>query len=221
MLVGHLAVGMVAKRVEPKISLGTLVLAAMLVDFLWCVFMVAGIDQVQFKPGRGAANYFVPINIAMSHSLLTTVIGASVLAGAYFLRRRYPRGAWVIFAVVLSHWLLDFIAHKPDMPLAPGLPWVFGLGLWTSIPATLIVEGGFWLLAIIIYVRATRAKNRAGLYAFWVVAALLTLIWYNNIAGPPPPNPKTAGISSFIFFSLVVAWAYWMNRLRLADLQHD
>jgi len=91
------------------------------------------------------------------------------------------------------------------------------VGLSTSLHATLIVEGGFWLLAIILYARVTRSKNRWGVYAFWSVVALLTLVWYNNITGPPPPSARVAGISSLIYFSLVVAWAYWMNRLRPAQ----
>jgi hypothetical protein len=216
MLVGHFAVGLVAKRVEPKISLGTFVLAAMIADFLWCVFMIAGIEHVQFRPGMGAANYLTASDIAWSHSLLMDVIWAALLAAAYFLYRRYPRGAWILFAAVLSHWLLDFVAHPPDMPLAPGVNRYFGLGLWTSIPATIVVEGGLWLLAAIFYARATHPTKHAGTYVFWTMIALLTLAWYNNIAGPPPPNPHTAPIASLIFFALVVTWAYWMNRLRPA-----
>jgi len=218
MLVGHVAVGLAAKRVEPRISLGTLVLAAMFADLLWCVFMIAGIEHVQYKPGMGAANYLDASDIAISHSLLTDVVWAGLLAAAYFLKRRYPRGALVLFVAVLSHWLLDFVAHRPDMPLAPGGHRYFGLGLWTSIPATLIVEGGFWVVALVLYVRALRPRNRAAVYAFWSVAALLTLLWYGNIAGPPPSNPHTAPIASLILFTLIVAWAYWMNRLRrIAD----
>lgn len=139
-----------------------------------------------------------------------------MLALAYYLRRHYPRGAWVLFAAVLSHWVLDVVSHRPDMTLAPGIPTLLGLGLWTSIPATLIVEGGMWLAALVVYARATRPRNRAGTYVFWLVVALLTLVWYNNVTGPPPPNPSTAGISSLILFSMIVAWAYWMNRLRPA-----
>jgi membrane-bound metal-dependent hydrolase YbcI (DUF457 family) len=214
MLVGHFAVGLAAKRVEPTISLGALVLAAMLADLLWCIFMIAGIEQVQFRPGTGAANYYAASNIAMSHSLLMDALWAGLLAAGYFLRQRYPRGAWILFGAVVSHWLLDWISHRPDMPLAPGTHRHFGLGLWTSIPATVIVEGGFWLLAVIFYARATHAKKRAGVYAYWSVIVILTLAWYNNIAGPPPPDPRAAPIVSFAFFSLTVAWAYWMNRLR-------
>ena len=123
----------------------------------------------------------------------------------------------MLFAAVLSHALLDFVAWA-NFPLAPGIHRYFGLGLWTSVSATVLVEGGLWLLAIILYLRGTHAKGRAGIYAFWIVIAFLTLAWYRNIAGPPPPNPRTMAVSSLIFFSLIVAWAYWMNRLRPARL---
>jgi hypothetical protein len=149
----------------------------------------------------------------MSHSLAMDVIWAALLAAAWFLRRRHPRGAWLLFAAVLSHWLLDFISNR-DMPLAPGLHRYFGLRLWESIPATLVVEGGLWLLALVLYARATRPKTRTGIFAFWIVAALLTERWYANIAGAPPPNLGTAAIGGFIFFSLIVSWGYWMNRVR-------
>jgi hypothetical protein len=214
MLVGHFAAGLLAKRFAPKISLGTAVLAAMAADLLWCVFMIAGIEHVQVRPGMGAGNYLVASNIAMSHSLLMDAIWAALLGAAYFLRRRYPRGAWVVFLLVVSHWVLDVVSHRPDMPLAPGFDQRFGLGLWTNIPAAIVVEGGFWLLAIIVYLRATHAEEPTAVYAFWITIGLLTLVWCGNIAGPPPSKPRTAPIISLILFSLFVAWAYWMDRLR-------
>lgn len=214
MLVGHFAVGLTAKRIEPEISAGTLVLASMLADFLWCILMFFGIEHVQFKPGIGAANYFAASDIGISHSLFMDGLWAALLAVAYFLKRRNPRGAWVIFGAVLSHWLLDWISHRPDMPLIPGVHRYFGLGLWTSIPAALIVEGGFWVLAVLLYARATHPNRGIGTYAYWTVVGVLTLAWYNNLAGPPPPNPQAVPLSSFLFFSLAVAWAYWMNRVR-------
>jgi hypothetical protein len=215
MLVGHVAAGMVAKRVEPRISLGTAVLAAMLPDIFWCFFWMAGVEQVSFKSGRGAGKYFVPIEVSGSHSLLMTAVWGALSAVLYSWRRHYPRGAAVLFATVVSHWVLDWIAWPAlTIPLAPGVSRHFGLGLWASVPATIVVEGGFWLLAIILYLCSTRPANRWGIYVFWIVAVLLTLAWYHNIAGPPPPNPRTAPVSSLILFSFMVAWAYWMNRLR-------
>jgi hypothetical protein len=215
MFVGHLAVGLLAKRLEPKVSLGTWILAALLADLLFFPFMLAGLEHVAAVPGV-TSNRMVGHDIAYSHSLLLDVVWAALFAAVYFLRRRYPRGAWLLAAAVLSHWVLDVISHRPDMPLAPGVQQVFGFGLWNSIPATLIVEGGFWLLAIILYVRATRARKRAGVYAFWLGVALFTLIWHGNITAGIDPNPVWAGIGGLIVFSLIVAWAYWMNRLRPA-----
>src|ERR1700729_2494721 len=104
MLAGHVAVGLVAKRIEPRISLGTGILAALFADLAWCVFLIAGIERVRIRPGLGAAHYFDAVDIAWSHSLLMDAVWAALFATAYFARRRYARGAAVLFAAVLSHW---------------------------------------------------------------------------------------------------------------------
>jgi hypothetical protein len=185
----------------------------MLADVLWCVFMIAGIEHVQFRPGKGAANYFAASNIEWSHSLGMDAVWAATFAGGYFLWRRSARAVWILFFAVLSHWLLDFISHRPDMPLAPGVPVHFGLGLWASLPATVILEGGFWTFAVIAYFLASHPRNWASAGAYWGGVIILTLIWYSNLTGPPPPDPHTAPIVSLIFFALSVMWAYWMNFL--------
>jgi hypothetical protein len=203
MLVGHLGVGLIGKRVEPKISLGTWMLAVLLADLVCFPLLIAGVERFQGSAG----------DIPYSHSLLMNAIWAALFAAAYFARRRYPRGAWLLFGGVFSHWVLDVISHKPDMQLAPGVDTAWGLGLWNSVPATLVVEGGFWLLAIFIYVRATRPKKLGFYFAFWIGIALLTLTWYGNIRRGMDPDPVRAGVGGLIFFSIVVAWAYWVNRL--------
>ena len=214
MFVGHLAVGLTGKRIEPKISLGTWILATLLADLLVFPLLIAGVERLRVQPGV-AVNRMVG-DTPYSHSLLMDTIWAGLFAGCFFLWRRYTRGAWLLFAAVLSHWVLDFVSHRPDMLLAPGTNAVLGLGLWNSIPATSIVEGGLWILGIVIYVRATRPNKRAGTYAFWIGVVLLTLAWYGNITSGMDPNSARAGISGLIFFSLIVAWAYWINRLRPA-----
>jgi len=187
-------------------------LAALLADLLVFPLLIAGVEHFRAEPGV-TVNRMVG-DIPYSHSLLMDAVWAGLFAGAYFVWRRYARGAWLLFAAVLSHWLLDFVSHRPDMLLAPGTHAFLGLGLWNSIPATLIVEGGLWLLAIIVYVRATQPKKRTGTYAFWIGVVLLTLACYGNITSGIDPNPVRAGVSGLIFFSLIVAWAYWINRLR-------
>jgi hypothetical protein len=142
-------------------------------------------------------------------------VWGGLLASAYFLWRRYARGAWVIFALVLSHWVLDFLSHRPDMPLGPGIHKYFGLGLYNSLPAILLVEGLFWFGGIIVYALCTRAKKRAGAYLFWGVGVLLSVLWLVTLRGAPPPNLELAGISSLIFFSLILLWAYGVDLLRV------
>ena len=223
MLVGHFAVGLIARRVEPKLSLGTTTLASLLPDLLWCLFLIAGIEHVRFKPGiivqpgMRALDALEAPDVVYSHSLLMGVVWGALLAAAYFARRYSAGGAAVIFVAVLSHWLLDFVSHPPDMPLAPGLDTRLGLGLWHSIPATLVVEGSLWLVALLLYLRQTRAESLAGRIVFWIIVVVLTLAWVNNITAPPPSELSVIGISSLIFFSLMIAATFWIERLRAYD----
>lgn len=215
MLAGHVAVGFLGKRVAPSLSLGTAVAAALAADLLWTIFLIAGIEHFQIlRRGPTLMSSEVITRIGYSHSLAMDVLWAVLFAGMYFLLRRDWRGTGVVFAAVLSHWLLDFASHRPDMPLVPAGDRVFGLGLWTSIPGTLVVEGGLWVLAAVTYWRARRRRRRAASYVFWIGFAVITLAWYNNIAGPPPTTASSAaGAASLVFFTLIAMWAYWMNGL--------
>jgi len=211
MLVGHVATAFLAKRVEPKISLGTAVLAAMLADVIWTIATIAGLEHASFNPGaRGAANYLVISEVSWSHSLVMDVLWGGLFSAIYFASRHSLRTARLLFVVVVGHWLLDVVSHRPDMPLAPGLPARLGIGLWASVPATLVVEGGMWLGAIVLYLRTTRSKGHVGTIALWTGAALLTVIWYDNVAGLPHgvhPDP----IGSLLVFAVFIAWAYWVD----------
>lgn len=212
MLVGHLAAGMVAKRAAPGVPLSVAVFAALVPDFIYGALLLTGVEHLELQPGRGAAQYIAAAQIGFSHSLLTDLVWAAILAAAWFAFRRQAREAWLLFAAVLSHWALDFVSN----PWSPLTPWGegHGLAIWASIPTTLIVEGGLWVVAIAIYLRATRPAKRAGIYGFWIVAALVTWIWFSNITGPPPPSQAAAGLGALILFSLIVAWAAWMGRAR-------
>lgn len=216
MLVGHFAIGLISKRVAPQVSLGTLTLASMLADLMGFVFLITGLEHWRMVPGGRGIESVELYDIALSHSLAMGALWAALFAALFVWRKRYAAGALILFVAVLSHWVLDFISHRPDMPLAPGITQVYGLGLWTSVPWTLVVEGGLWLAALIVYVRMTRSKNRAGVYVFWLVVALLTVSWISNItaSAPAAQSPVSASIVALVFFSLMVAWAFWMNRLR-------
>ena len=215
MLAGHFAAAFSAKRVAPSLSLGTLVFAALFADLLVFVLAAAGIEHFHFLAGV-STNCFIGDHLIYSHSLLMDVLWGALLAAGYFLWRRQVRAACILFLVVVSHWVLDVISHRPDMPLGPGIPGVLGLGLWNSIPATLIVEGGLWLAAIILYARATHATGPVGIYAFWAGVAVITLAWISNITVGPSTGGSgiTATLPSLVFFGLMIAWAYWAGGAR-------
>jgi hypothetical protein len=214
-LVGHFAAALLAKRAEPRLSLGTTIVAATLADLLIFAFVMAGVEQIEIVRGRfGAANYFTAIDIGWSHSLAMGLVWAAILGGAHWAARRSSRSAVIVGAAVLSHWFLDALSHPPHLPMTPGAAGHVGFALWTSIPATVLVEGGFWAVAVILYLRMTRSANSAGRYVFWGGIIVLTLSWYNNIAGAAPSRPENAPQASLIFFLLWVGWGYWMNRAR-------
>ncbi len=216
MLVGHFGVSLAAKRVAPKASLGTLMLASMLPDLLaWALFL-AGIEHARIHPGITRTNSLEMYDIAISHSLATAALWGALLAAAYFLWHHYSRTSWVILGLVLSHWLLDFVSHRPDMPLAPGFHHYFGLGLYNSPVGILLVEGLVWFGGIVIYARSTRARRLAGAWMFWAGTALLTLLWIFTLNGASPPDLRRAGISSLIFLFILVLWAYFVDFLRSA-----
>jgi len=214
MFIGHFGVALAAKPIAPKTSLGTMMLATSLPDLLGFLFLIVGIEHFSIQPGITAANPLNLYDIPLSHSLAMDVVWGALFAGIYYFARRDSRGALVAFMAVISHWLLDFVSHRPDISFAPGVNKYVGLGLYDSIKATLIVEGLVWAIGIVVYVSYTYAEKRAGIYGFWGIVVLLTALWSSGIAGPPPPNAATVEIANVIIFSLVVAWAYWIDGIR-------
>jgi membrane-bound metal-dependent hydrolase YbcI (DUF457 family) len=210
---GHHAAGLAAKRFAPRVSLGTLFGAAMLLDLIWPLLLLGGVEHVRVDPGNTA---FTPLDFydyPYTHSLLN-VIGWSIVAAlVYRLARKAPwRDAVVVGVAVLSHWVLDFVTHRPDLPLWPGGPLV-GLGLWNSVAGTIIVEVALFVLALWLYLRATAAIDRTGSIALWALVVFVGLIYIANITSPPPPDARTIGFAGLAAW-LFVPWGYWIDRHR-------
>jgi hypothetical protein len=213
MFVGHFGVALAAKRVAPKTSLGTLMFAAGFVDVLWPAFLLLGWEHVRVDPGNTVVTPLDFYDYPVSHSLLAAAGWALAFGAGYWVVTRYGRGAAVTAALVASHWLLDFVTHRPDLPLWPAGDTKLGLGLWNSLAATLAVElavflGGAWL-----YASFTRPVDRTGRLGFAGLVAVLLAIYLANILGPPPPSPQAiaiVGLASLLLF----AWPYWVDRHR-------
>lgn len=202
MFLGHLAVGLAAKRAAPQASLGALVAAPFALDLLWPIFLALGWERVRIEPGNTAFTLLAFDHYPWTHSLLMALVWSAVFAGAYLAITRYRTGALVIAAGVVSHWILDWVTHRPDLPLVPGGT-TYGLGLWNSVPGTIAVE--LTLFAVALWLLRPRGLKTWSLIGFAVVVAGATAF------GPPPPAVGAVTGSAFALWLLPV-WAWWADR---------
>jgi hypothetical protein len=214
MFIGHFAVAFAAKRAAPSVSLGTFFLACELVDLIWPVFVLLGVETVRIEPGITAFTPLDFVRYPWTHSLVMGLVWAFFFGALYFLARKNRRGAIVAGAVVLSHWFLDALVHRPDLPLAPGSAVRVGLGLWNSVPATLAVEGLMFALGLFIYLRTTRAKDRIGAIGLGALVVLLLAAYAAAAFGPPPPNVQAVAWAGIAGGSITALLAYWVDRHR-------
>ncbi len=213
MFIGHFGVGFGSKAIARKTSLGTLFLAAQFVDLLWPILLMLGWEQVEIVPDITAVTPLDFVHYPISHSLLMCVAWGVVFAIVYWAMRQYPKGAWVCGLAVLSHWVLDFVTHRPDLPLLPGYDMRVGLGLWSSVWATVVVEGLVFGVGVWFYTKVTRAVDRVGSIGFGALVGFLLVIYIGNLFGDPPPNPD---VLAWVAHSqwILIAWGYWIDRHR-------
>jgi hypothetical protein len=220
MFIGHFAVGFAGKRAAPAVSLGLLFLAAQFLDLLWPSFVLFDLETVKLAPGITAVTPLDFTSYPYSHSLLAAV-GWSVLVGlGYWLIRRDKRGSVVLGALVFSHFVLDFVTHRPDLQLSPGSPVRVGLGLWFSLPATVTIESLMFLAGVLIYRRCTKPRNRAGKYGFLVLVLFLFVAYLAAIFGPPPPNTTSVALGGQMVW-LLVLWGFWVDRHRSGRMKDE
>lgn len=223
MFVGHFAMGFAAKAASPRVSLGTLMLAAQFVDLLWASLLLFGLEQVVIAPGITNVTAIDFTYYPFSHSLAAVIGWGFLIAGLYWIVRRSLWGAGVVGGLVVSHWVLDLIVHRADLPLYPGglvPPHTFGstthlgLGLWNSLPATVLVEGLLFAGGVFLYVSVTKASGQLGRYGFWTLTAVLIGGYIALIAGPPPPSVTVVGWVGQLQW-LFIVWAYWLDGQRV------
>jgi hypothetical protein len=212
MFLGHFGVALAAKKVAPKSSLGSLVFAAQFADMLWPLLLLTGMEQVRIVPEAPPALVLDFVSYPISHSLVAQLGWGGIVAVIYFLLKRDARTAILVGSLVPTHWVLDFIAHRPDMPIFPGGA-KYGLGMWNSLPLTLVVEFLIFAAGIAVYLGTTRAKDRAGNLVLWSLLGFLAVVYLASEFGPPPPSVKILAESALAIW-LTVPWAAWADRHR-------
>lgn len=205
MFIGHAALALAAKPLARRATLGVALAATYWLDLVWPVLVLAGVERVEVAPGITAFTPLDFVHYPWTHSLAAALAWAALFGlGCWKLG---ARAALVMGLLVSSHWVLDAVAHRPDLPLWPGSAQRVGLGLWNSIAGTLIVEGVLFAAGVAIYLRAT-GKPALG---FWLLIAFLMLAYAGAAFGPPPPN-ATAVAASALALWLLPLWGWWIER---------
>jgi membrane-bound metal-dependent hydrolase YbcI (DUF457 family) len=219
MFLGHFGLGFGAKKMAPAISLGTFFVAAQFADLLWPTLVLCGVEQVDLQPGATVVTPLNFVSYPYSHSLLGLALWGSLFGVIYvLLRRARPPVAALLALLVLSHWLLDYITHRPDMPLTFHCTERFGLGLWNSTAGTLTAESALFAAGVMLYVGSTRPRDRIGSFGLWSLVAFFVAVYLASVFGPPPPNARAVAWSAQAMW-LLVAWAYWVDSHRMRRRQ--
>lgn len=205
MFIGHFAVGIAGRRLTPRTGLGWWFVSVVLLDALWPVFLLVGLEHAQLS---GSSNPFLALTFTdypFSHSLVASVAWAVIFAGVYRIATGRQDGAVLLALGVVSHWVLDVVSHMPDMPVLPRGPYL-GLELWKSVPATIVVETAMFAGAIAYYAAGRRPRP-----AFWILVALLYVLYVLSVVGPPPPSITAVAWTAIVAW-IFVPWAWWADR---------
>ena len=212
MFLGHYALGLAAKRASPRLSLGLLFLAVQFADILWPFLLALGLEEVRIHPGDTVFTPLEFVSYPYSHSLLLLAVWG--IAIGWIVARRNRSDVAIVAALVVSHWVLDFVTHRPDMPLYPGGPKV-GLGLWNSVAATVAIELAIFGAGLWLYLQTTRPRDGVGRWGFALLMSTLLLIYIGDALSPAaPPSVSALTVVAAIGGVLFTAWAWWADRHR-------
>jgi membrane-bound metal-dependent hydrolase YbcI (DUF457 family) len=214
MFVGHFGAAFGAKRAAPRVSLGTLIFAFQFADLLWPLLLLIGLEHVRGVPGLMPGNPYDFYDYPISHSLVALAGWGLLVGGIHFARRRDAAAALVLALGVVSHWFLDVLMHRPDVPLMPNGPYL-GLGLWRSVALTAAVEGTLYAAGIALYVSGTRARDRIGSWALWALVLFLGAGWVLSLGNLQPLEERKLAWGALLLW-LMVPWGWWIDRHREA-----
>lgn len=208
MFIGHWAPALALATRPSAPRLGTLFVAAQLVDFAFFGLLLAGVERMRFSPGISVMNPMDLYHMPFTHSLLGSAVFAGLFGGLLWLLTRSRPAALIGAGVVLSHWFLDLLVHVPDLTLA-GSPPKLGLGLWNhpaiAMPLELALTfGALWLYA---------QRCRPTLHRLIALGGLLLVLQAVNWFGPVE-SEVTIGTSllAFTAYGLACLAAWWVGK---------
>jgi hypothetical protein len=222
MFLGHYGVGFALKRVEPKLSLGTLFISVQLLDLLWGIFVLLGWEHADIVPGFTAVTPLEFTDYPISHSLVGALIWSAVAAAAYYSlptrdTSRHWQASLIVGLAVFSHYPLDVLVHVPDLPLVGNESTKLGLGLWNNRMATLALEALVFGTGLALYLARRSHRHPVRTTRILVVVLVLVGTYLASTFGPPPPNMTVVAVSDIVFILGVGALAGWADRRATAN----
>ncbi len=214
MLLSHIAAGLGSKKIAPRVSLCTLILASELADVVWILLVLLGIEHFRIVPGYTLMSPYDMYDSPFSHGLLSNLIIAVIFSGIYFLIKKDRRSAIIIGFVVLSHWILDFISHRPDMVLIGNSGPFGGLELWRSYWGTLVVEIGLLIVGLVYYISSTKARRTLAFLPLILFVLFLVFMLIGWLLVTPSDNIIGGCVMNGIVFLILFTLAYWTDTLR-------
>ena len=209
MFIGHYALGLASKRASDPPSLAMTFLAVEFLDLIWPIFVLLGYESFQIEEGITKITPIDFSNYPYSHSLLMALIWSMLFGVVYFMATKNRKNAWLLGGLVLSHWILDFIVHRPDLPLTPFGKTKVGLGMWDFPFPVIILEIGLFILGVYLYLSARDHKRKI---VFWSLIGFLMIIHVMNLLGPAPPNEGAVTWSANLMWIFVI-WAWWAEKI--------
>jgi hypothetical protein len=215
MFVGHYGVAFGVKTPRNKIPLWVLFVAVQLLDFLWAPFVLLGIEKVRFVPGITATNALDLYYMPYTHSLIGALLWSAITLVIYKIGWRNiasTSAALLVGFAVFSHWLLDLIVHRPDLPMYDDTLKV-GFGLWNYRGIEFVLEIGILLFGELLYLKRNGATARKiGIIIF--VAALVLIQTSNTFLRRPPSSDGAFAITALVFYTVFAVIAFLLEKRR-------
>ena len=215
MFVGHYGPSLAAKAVQKSIPLWLLFLAVQLVDIVWAILVLLGIEKVRIVPGITATNpldlYYMPY----THSLVAAIVWSLLLSGIYRLTPRASNWTAAAFVgvAVFSHWVLDLLVHRPDLPLYDNTAKV-GFGLWNFPVIAFLLEAAFLFGGIFYYLKKTSPTGTGGRYGMIIFGVVMLAVQSSVFFGPPPPSPQAVAVMALVSYFVFAGVAWWLEGKR-------
>ena len=212
---GHYGVAFAVKTERNKIPLWVLFVAVQLLDFLWAPFVLLGIEKVRFVPGITATNALDLYYMPYTHSLLGALFWSAVALAIYKIGWRniaLNSAALLVGFAVFSHWLLDLIVHRPDLPIYDDTLKV-GFGLWNYRGIEFALEIGILFVGAVVYLKRNGAiARKIGSIIF--VATLVLIQTSNTFLRRPPSSDRAFAITALVFYTVFAGIAFLLEKRR-------